>query len=120
MAKPENRATSGGTLFRPGQSGNPGGRPKVNKVVREMARKLTAKAIKALEDALDADKTYATKDDVVTVPDHSTRVYAAQVLLDRGWGKPVPETEIGDDETPEATTEMSDEELIKIAVEGRD
>lgn len=60
--------------FQKGQSGNPGGRPKANVQVRDLARKHTADAVKALVEAL-KDKSGAT------------RVAAANALLDRGWGK---------------------------------
>lgn len=68
-----------GKPFVKGKSGNPSGRPKVNGVVQELARKHTAAAIKALVDALSDEKL---------------KVSAAQALLDRGWGKPNQTTEI--------------------------
>lgn len=58
-------------LFKPGQSGNPGGRPKSHVVA--MARKHTQAAIDALVTALDNPRE---------------RVPAAVALLDRGWGRP--------------------------------
>lgn len=60
--------------FQKGQSGNPGGRPKAEVQVRDLARQHTEAAIKALVAALAAKQ-------------ESTRVSAAQALLDRGWGK---------------------------------
>lgn len=59
--------------FEPGKSGNPGGRPKLDVRVKELAREYTEQAIQALVDALNDDKT---------------RVAAATALLDRAWGKP--------------------------------
>lgn len=59
-----------------GQSGNPGGRPKGLKEVQDAARQHTEAAIKTLADiAKDKEQTA------------SARVAAAEVLLDRGWGK---------------------------------
>jgi hypothetical protein len=59
------------TTFKPGQSGNPGGRPKG---IGSLARAHTSEALKALVDALRSPRE---------------RVPAAIALLDRGWGKPV-------------------------------
>ena len=70
MAKP-------GT-FKPGQSGNPGGRPKALMEVIELARKETAASIKTLAKIRDDE----------TAP-HAARVTSADVLLKRGWGNPV-------------------------------
>ena len=72
--------------FQPGQSGNPGGRPKGEGRVREAARDLTERSIAVLAGALDDD-------------DARVRIKAAEVILDRGWGKP-PQAIVGADEGP--------------------
>lgn len=59
-----------------GQCGNPGGRPKGVKEVQDLARRYTTDAIQTLSDICSNPK--ATP---------SARVSAAEVLLDRGWGK---------------------------------
>jgi hypothetical protein len=69
--------------FEKGKSGNPGGRPKAEIAVRDLARQHTVAAIRALVEALDATT-------------ESVRVSAAQALLDRGWGK-APQTLSGED-----------------------
>jgi hypothetical protein len=71
--QPTGRGSGGITKrgFRPGQSGNPGGRPRQD--VTELARAHTADAILALVEALKRPKE--------AVP-------AAVALLDRGWGRP--------------------------------
>jgi hypothetical protein len=61
--------------FKPGQSGNPGGRPKTIAEVRDLARAKTAEAIEALAHIATAGESEAA------------RVSAAVALLDRGWGK---------------------------------
>src|ERR1700752_2936978 len=63
--------------FKPGRSGNPGGRPKVVAEVRDLARQHTAMAIETLRSiAADPKK------------DPRARVAAANALLDRAYGKP--------------------------------
>ena len=57
------------------QSGNPGGRPKDEHRVSELARSSTAEAIETLIDLVRHGK------------DERMRGTAAQALLDRGWGK---------------------------------
>jgi hypothetical protein len=61
--------------FEKGQSGNPGGRPKAERNVRELAQQHTAEAIEALVDVVRTGKP-------------AERVQAATALLDRGWGRP--------------------------------
>ena len=61
--------------FAPGQSGNPGGRPKDEHRVAELARSYTLEAIDTLVDLMRHGK------------DERLRGTSAQALLDRGWGK---------------------------------
>ena len=61
--------------FAPGQSGNPGGRPKDEHRVAELARSYTLEAIDTLVELMRDGK------------DERIRGTAAQALLDRGWGK---------------------------------
>ena len=61
--------------FVPGQSGNPGGRPKDEHRVGELARSYTLEAIETLVDLMRHGR------------DERVRGTAAQALLDRGWGK---------------------------------
>jgi Family of unknown function (DUF5681) len=66
-----------GKPFKKGQSGNPGGRPKVVAEVRELARAHTGKAIETLVSIMTNTKSAP-----------AARVSAANALLDRGYGKP--------------------------------
>jgi hypothetical protein len=63
--------------FKKGTSGNPGGRPKLLKDVRDLAREYTQEAIETF---------------VLIMRNHkapsATRLAAASALLDRAWGKP--------------------------------
>ncbi len=63
--------------FKKGQSGNPGGRKKVDQKVTDLARKYTTDAIKALARIMNDKKSGG-----------QAVVAAANALLDRGWGKP--------------------------------
>lgn len=74
----EKRKKPRGRPFAPGNSANPGGRPKLPedvKHVREIAREYTEDAIGGLVGVLRNGSGPA-------------KVAAANALLDRGWGKP--------------------------------
>lgn len=62
--------------FEKGQSGNPGGRPKAQGDLRDLARKHTADALRTLAEIM------------ATGESEQARVSAANSLLDRGYGKP--------------------------------
>ena len=61
--------------FQPGFSGNPGGRPKDEYRVAELARSYTVEAVETLVDLMRHSR------------DDRVRGTASQALLDRGWGK---------------------------------
>lgn len=67
-----------GKPFKKGQSGNPGGRPKLDARVRELAQAQTENAIATLVSVMESSKSPA-----------AAKVSAATTILDRGWGKPV-------------------------------
>ena len=75
MVKPNSVRGSNGR-FAKGQSGNPGGRPKDEGWVAELARSHTSEAVNTLVHLMRHGK------------DERVRGTAAQALLDRGWGKP--------------------------------
>ena len=62
--------------FAPGASGNPGGRPKDEARVAELARSYTSEAVETLVHLMRHGR------------DERVRGTAAQALLHRGWGKP--------------------------------
>ncbi len=64
-----------GRPFKPGQSGNPKGRPKIDREVRALARQYTAEAIERLVFWMRSTNAKAS-------------VAAANAILDRAWGKP--------------------------------
>ena len=61
--------------FIAGHSGNPGGRPKDEHKVAELARSYTLEAVETLVDLMRHSR------------DDRVRGTASQALLDRGWGK---------------------------------
>jgi len=91
--------------FQKGQSGNPGGRPKVLGDVQELARQYTAEAIETLRDIM-RDKRAPP----------AARSLAANALLDRGYGRP-PQT-VNANVASRPVREMSDAELLAIAASG--
>jgi hypothetical protein len=69
------------SAWRPGESGNPGGRPKVAAEVRDLAREYGAKAIERLV-ALMHSKN------------ESVAVRAVEAILDRAYGRPMQAMEL--------------------------
>lgn len=63
--------------FQKGQSGNPGGRPKMPAEIRDTAMSYALPAIEKLAAILKDKKAR-----------HSDQIKAAEILLDRGLGKP--------------------------------
>lgn len=68
--------------FKPGQSGNPGGRAK-DALVSALARELTAEAINSLAEIMRSKKAAS-----------AARVSAAVALLDRGYGRPAQQLNV--------------------------
>jgi hypothetical protein len=87
--------------FQPGQSGNPGGRPKVVGEVQELARVHTSDAMRTLVSVMNDDKAPP-----------AARTAAACAVLDRGYGRPAQFVGI---ESHKPLEERSDEELLAIA-----
>lgn len=94
------------TAWKPGQSGNPSGRPRVVGHVRDLARKQTAKAIRTLTAIMDDSSARDT-----------ARVTAATALLDRAWGRPAQAIALGGPEGGPVRldlTKLTDTELAAL------
>ena len=85
-----------GRPFKPGQSGNPGGRPKAEGVIRELARSHTAEVFERLMDIVRAGE------------DERSVVAACIAVLDRAWGKPAQSLEV------DARHQWSGEEIVLV------
>ena len=68
--------SAGKQLWKPGQSGNPKGRPRSPYDLPAMCREHTPEAVAKLVEIMRSD-------------DHGKALNAIQQLLDRGWGRPV-------------------------------
>lgn len=88
-------------LFQPGQSGNPGGRPKKARPIIELARRYDTEAIELLAEAMRSKAA-----------PWAVRVHAAEVILERGHGKAPQVIQIADD-----TEALTDDELRASAAE---
>lgn len=79
VVKPKRR---GG--FPPGKSGNPGGRPKLPEEFKELAKKHSLDALKVV---IDISENPEAKD--------SDRIKASELIIDRGFGRPLQANQIG-------------------------
>ena len=99
MMRTENRRKETGrkapsSAWKRGQSGNPGGRPKVSAEIRDLARDHGAQAIERLV-ALMHSKN------------ENVAVRAAEALLDRGYGRPMQGMEVIEKEKPQIAKQIS-------------
>ena len=109
--KPENRQRTGNsTSFKPGRSGNPGGRPRRTQEERDALakiRELAPRAAEVLEEMLDNDATPAP-----------TRIKAVELILDRTYGKPDMAVKVEDPKNDALKDIREQVARIKAAVSG--
>ena len=91
--------------WRPGQSGNPGGRPRAVGEVGDLARTQTGTAIETLASICQNGRS------------ESARVAAAVALLDRGWGRAVASTEVMLSTAARPVELMTDQEIVERLAE---
>ena len=92
--------------FQKGQSGNPGGRPKADFAIQELARSHGPAAIETLAKIAAKGKS------------ESAQIAASTALLDRGYGKPA-QLNMTDPAQLRTVTDLTDEELLQIIEDGR-
>lgn len=93
-----------GKPFKPGQSGNPSGRPKVVSHIRDLAQKHGEEALKTVVALMRSE-------------DERVALAAAQVVLDRAYGKPIQQVDVNDTRD---MVDLTDADLAAIATAGRE
>ncbi|WP_342162540.1 DUF5681 domain-containing protein [Methylobacterium sp. SD21] len=94
--------------FKKGSSGNPKGRPPINREIQEMCRELTPKVVERLFDIA----MHGRND--------SASVQAATQILDRAWGRPKQSVDVKVDHNASglaAAITAAQDRLVQRAVE---
>jgi hypothetical protein len=101
-AEHETNMPGRGRPFERGRSGNPGGRPRLDQTVTELARAYGPRAIEVLVEVMNDEKASA-----------SARAMAADRVLDRAWGRPpqLNTVAVGD---ARDVCDLTDDELLRI------
>ena len=85
--------------FRPGQSGNPNGRPKKIQAAANIAEEATERAMRKLSALIDSE-------------DAKVALAAAQAIIDRSMGKPKQTLDIG--KAKRSLDELDTDDLIAV------
>ena len=111
------------SLWKPGQSGNPHGRPSDSNSLAAKVKQLTKQGDTVIEFLLDvlagnvSDRIFSRQRGVVieSAPTVADRLQAAGMLLDRGWGRPQQELNLsGQVAHLHLLASWSDEELEQL------
>jgi len=100
--------------FRPGVSGNPNGRPKRGLALAEVVRDKTRDGEDPVEFLLRVMKGQIKHARV------SDRIAAATELLNRGFGKPLQEVDVGLGHRSHSLAGLSRDDLMVLVEEGRE
>ena len=92
--------------WKPGQSGNPGGRSKAKQNIVDIARSATPKAMRTMIAIMENEKA-----------PFSVRAYCADKVIDRAYGKPAQSTNVNVSVNSRQLSQLSDAELLDI-IEG--
>ena len=100
--------------FRPGVSGNPNGRPKRGLALAEVVREKTRDGEDPVEFLLRVMKGQIKHAPV------ADRIAAATELLNRGFGKPLQEVDVGLGHRSHSLAGLSRDDLMVLVEEGRE
>ena len=88
-AETETKKQKGGR-FKPGQSGNPSGRPKIPEDVKAAFKELTPQAVETLKGIM-----------LNPLAKDADRIKAAEIIMDRGYGKPTQAVDVDVNKLPQ-------------------
>jgi hypothetical protein len=86
--------------FKPGESGNPSGRPAVSEAFKRKAREEAYRALEVLIAAMDDE-------------DVKVRIQAAGMVIDRGFGKPIQDLTLANAEGEEFRVAAVDRRILE-------